>query len=301
MIGFLNVHKPTGITSHDVVNRVRKIAGLKQVGHGGTLDPLAEGVMVVALGKATRLLRFVRDDKTYLAGIRLGLSTDTDDIEGREIKSTECSYITESQVRDSLSRLSGKQLQIPPVYSAIKTGGEKLYNLARRGEAPQNLEGRSVEIFSIEVIDVSIPEVRVRVHCSKGTYIRSLARDLGNMLSVGGCLSSLVREHSGPFSLDTAQTIEELNVLKEESKLETVIRRIDEVLDLPILDLERETAKKLAFGQKIERKTLESEIQTAVDAETYLVRLDNSPVMLLSRAESELYKPEVVLVDAAAI
>ncbi len=297
MIGFLNVEKPSGITSHDLVDEVRRATALRQVGHGGTLDPLASGVMVVALGKATRLLRFVADDKVYLATILLGTSTDTDDTEGTVLSTCDATSVDQARIAECLSKFIGKQLQVPPKYSAIKKGGMKLYDLARRGEAPDNIDAREIEVFSLSLEKVELPHVQVRVHCSKGTYIRSLARDLGGMLSVGGCLSALVRERHGPLSLSDSLVLANLKSMREQGTVDASIKTIDEVIDLPCLDLEADLVRRLACGQTLEADKIE-----LVPGEYFLVKLSQRPVMIVKHVEdANILKPEVVLVDAQEI
>ncbi|MBX9691724.1 MAG: tRNA pseudouridine(55) synthase TruB [Cyanobacteria bacterium] len=298
MIGFLNVEKPSGITSHDLVNEVRRATALRQVGHGGTLDPLASGVMVVALGKATRLLRFVPDDKVYLATILLGTTTDSDDTDGKVLSTTDVVDVDRVRVEEFLSKFVGKQLQVPPKYSAIKKGGMKLYELARRGEAPDNIEAREVEFFSLTVEKFELPHVQVRVHCSKGTYIRSLARDLGGMLSVGGCLSALVRERHGPLALSNSVSLSALKEMRDkEGSVEKNVTPIDEVVALPCLSLDADLIRRLACGQ-----TLETDGIGLVPSEYYLVKLLERPAMVVKFIEdAKILKPEVVLVDAQEI
>lgn len=298
-IGFLNVYKDRGMTSHDVINRLRKISGIKQIGHGGTLDPMAEGVMAVAIGKATRLLQFLNDDKTYLAEIKLGQTTDTDDIEGKTLSETpDVSHITRDEVERVLATFIGKQRQIPPIYSAIKKGGVKMYDLARKGEAPEEIEARPVEMYSIELLSFEPPFIRVRVACSKGTYIRSLARDVGRILGVGGCLSGLLREQSGPFNVSQSKKLEELKDGGKE-KFDTFLLPLQEALDIDILDCERDFAKRLANGQVLERDL--SAQPTPPQKDLYLASLEGSPVALVRVKEGKLLQPEVVLVNATEI
>lgn len=320
MLGFININKPKGITSHDVVNKVRKIVGIKQVGHGGTLDPMAEGVMVVAVGKATRLLQFVQDDKVYLAAILLGVQTDTDDLEGEVIlKTDDLSHISEEMVTEKIERFRGKQLQVPPIYSAIKKGGMKLYDLARRGEAPDVIDSREIEIFSIETIAIDLPVVTVRIACSKGTYIRSIARDLGSQLGVGATLKSLVRERSGPFAISDSHTTEQLSTLRDQNALPNAILSLDATLGLPSLHVDKECAKRVVNGQAIRAEDVdEEEVRTAdekrplkdadekgplKDPERNFVIFftENKPIALMKRytdGNGDKFKPEVVLTNA---
>lgn len=210
MDGILIVNKPKGWTSHDVVGKIRHIAQMKKVGHAGTLDPIATGVLVVLLGKATKLSDILlQKDKTYRAGVRLGLTTDTYDITGVVISQTE-PEITKDEVDSVLRRFEGKQLQQPPMYSAVKQGGKKLYELARQGiEVERPL--REVEIYSIDRLDFASPSFTIEVHCSKGTYIRSLIHDIGQTMGSGACMESLCRTASGRFLLSDAVTVEQLS------------------------------------------------------------------------------------------
>jgi tRNA pseudouridine55 synthase len=298
LIGFLNVYKDRGMTSHDVINRLRKISGVKQIGHGGTLDPMAEGVMAVAIGKACRLLQFLNDDKAYLAEIKLGLTTDTDDVEGKTLSmARDVSHIQRADVDFHLKKFVGKLQQIPPIYSAIKKGGVKMYELARKGEAPEEMEARSVEIYSLEFIDFVPPHVTVRVACSKGTYIRSIARDLGQLLGVGGCLSKLVRERSGPFVVEQSTRLEELKDAGKD-KFAGFLLPLAESLQIRTLSCEREIAKKLAHGQVLDRTVFAS--QTLED-ELYIASLDDKPIALVRLKDGALIQPEVVLANAAEI
>lgn len=210
MDGILIVNKPKGWTSHDVVGKIRHIAQMKKVGHAGTLDPIATGVLVVLLGKATKLSDILlQKDKTYRAGVRLGLTTDTYDITGVVISQTE-PEITKDEVDSVLRRFEGKQLQQPPMYSAVKQGGKKLYELARQGiEVERPL--REVEIYSIDRLGFASPSFTIEVHCSKGTYIRSLIHDIGQAMGSGACMESLCRTASGRFLLSDAVTVEQLS------------------------------------------------------------------------------------------
>lgn len=205
--GFLLVDKPSGWTSHDVVAKLRGVTGIKRIGHGGTLDPLATGLLVVGVGAATkRLEQFVQGDKAYLATVRLGTTSTTDDAEG-ELTKNDSTFPSESQVRGTLETFIGEQDQLPPIYSAIKTAGRKHYDLARAG-TPADRETRRVTIKSIELVEYAWPDLSFRTTVSKGTYVRALARDLGEKLRTGAYLSALRRESVAPFSLDQAATVE---------------------------------------------------------------------------------------------
>lgn len=241
------------MTSHDVVNRVRKLTGIKQVGHAGTLDPMATGVMIIALGKACRLLRFLADDKSYKATITLGLVTDTDDIEGKVLQeniSATTNPPAQEIVVAALSQFVGDIEQIPPYYSAIHVEGKRLYEMARAGIAPPEIKARPVTIKSIDLLSYTPPDLTIRVHCSKGTYIRSIARDLGEKLGLGGTLSALVRESSGCFVIERASSLEDLISGGGELLNERLVT-IEDAIHLPTLIVSDACAKRLVMGQKI--------------------------------------------------
>ncbi len=212
MFGFINLNKPVGFTSHDCVAKLRKLLNTKKIGHGGTLDPAATGVLPIAVGKATRLLQFLPEPKAYRARIRLGVTTDTDDLEGKVIQSVEKVDLDAVQIIDRLNTFLGTIEQVPPIYSAIKRNGKKLYELARKGEEIA-VEPRTIHISKIELIGVDIAdfyELEVDIECSPGTYIRAIARDLGKMLGVGGTLASLIRTESCGMSLNNSITFERI-------------------------------------------------------------------------------------------
>jgi len=201
--GFLNLNKPAGLTSHDCVARVRRMVRLKRVGHGGTLDPAATGVLPIALGKATRLLQFLRQEKAYQATIKLGVSTTTDDLEGEIIASLPTIGLNLAQVEAALQVFEGTIQQVPPSYSAIQVQGKRLYDLARAGEKVE-VPVRTVEVFKLEILawrPGDFPELDVAIACGSGTYIRAIARDLGASLQTGGTLAALTRTQSSGFSL----------------------------------------------------------------------------------------------------
>lgn len=209
MDGFIVINKPAGPTSHDVVAHIRRLAGTRQVGHGGTLDPDAEGVLVVAIGKATRTLPFLRDSgKTYLAGMRLGAATDTLDASGTVVERAICFTVTRTQLAAVLHGFIGSIEQIPPMYSAVKIGGRKLYDLARKGQVIERAP-RPVVIRSIEIVDRCEqwgPNdlVSLQVDCSAGTYVRTLCDDIGRKLGCFAHMATLIRTRSGDFSIGQA-------------------------------------------------------------------------------------------------
>ncbi len=208
--GIVNVNKSVGLTSHDVVARVRRITGQRKAGHAGTLDPMASGVLPVALGKATRLVEYLADaDKAYAAVLMLGATTDTYDREGVVTPTPGAIMPTRETLEAAMAAYRGQIKQLPPMYSAIKMGGKKLYELAREGITVERKE-RPVTIYTLELQSYDPPLARIFVECSKGTYIRSLAFDLGASLGTGAYLDALTRTRHGPFSIEDAVTLEEL-------------------------------------------------------------------------------------------
>lgn len=216
------VYKPEGVTSHDIVNQVRRNTGVKRVGHGGTLDPLAEGVLVIAVGRENtkQLDKYVKEDKEYVATLTLGYESETDDREGpiHEYNSTESNLeesskkqtLTLNDVKGCIKKFIGKIKQTPPSYSAIKVNGKEAYKRIRKGEVFE-MEPRTVEIKKIEILRYKYPELEIRVTCGSGTYIRSLARDIGRKLEVGAYLSKLIRTRVGEFTLEDTLSLQQID------------------------------------------------------------------------------------------
>lgn len=210
MNGFIVVDKPAGMTSHDVVARVRRILKMKKVGHTGTLDPFATGVLPVALGEGTKAIPYLDEGiKEYRAVMMLGVATDTEDLEGSVIRERPLDGITEASIRETLSHFTGILSQIPPMYSALKQNGVPLYKLARKGEVVER-QPRRITIYSLLIDSIELPLVAFTVRSSRGTYVRSLARDMGELLGCGAHLTALRRTESGPFRLEQARTLEQL-------------------------------------------------------------------------------------------
>ena len=249
--GILNVNKPAGMTSHDVVSVVRKFSRLQRVGHAGTLDPLATGVLLVCLGQAARVVEYLTDhDKKYRARVRLGVETDTYDATGAVVAQREVTA-TREQIETALRGFIGKISQQPPAYSAIKQKGVPLYKLARQGKVVETAP-RAVEIFSIELRAVEPPDVEFDVHCGKGTYIRSLAHDLGETLGCGAHLTALTRTASGHFTLDDARPLDELRGAFDGGYAERYLIPIDEaLLQFEAVIVDAATAKRLEQGNAI--------------------------------------------------
>lgn len=249
--GVLNINKPGGMTSHDVVARVRKITGQKKVGHAGTLDPLATGVLLLCLGQATRVVEYLAaSDKVYRARLRLGISTDTYDAEGQITSQSEVT-VSRTQVEGELQAFTGIQEQMPPMYSAVKHEGTPLYHLARRGQVIAR-RARKVEIYAIRLLTWEPPELEIEVHCSKGTYIRSLVHDLGQRLHCGAHLVSLTRTASGQFRIEEASTLEQLEQAKAKGTIASLLYPLDVALQpFPAVTVDQSTEHKIISGQRV--------------------------------------------------
>lgn len=244
--GIINVYKEKGFTSFDVVAKMRGILGQRKVGHTGTLDPAAEGVLPVCAGKGTRLCDMLTDhDKTYRATMLLGVVTDTQDTTGTILEEKDTSHLTEDEVREVILSFVGAYDQIPPMYSALKVDGKKLYELAREGKVVER-KARPVTIHEIVIESMNLPEVVMSVSCSKGTYIRTLCNDIGDKLSVGGCMKELLRTKVGRFVLEETLTLADLQKLKEEGRLEEAVFPLEAVFaELPEIRATEEVLDKL--------------------------------------------------------
>ena len=226
--GIINVYKERGFTSHDVVAKLRGILKMKKIGHTGTLDPEAEGVLPVCLGKATKVCELLTDkEKTYQAVLLLGTVTDTQDTTG-EVLETHPVVCSEEAVCEAAARFTGDILQVPPMYSALKVNGKKLYELARQGIEVER-KARPVTIKEIRIDEIRFPRVTMTVTCSKGTYIRTLCHDIGASLGCGGCMEKLLRTKVGPFILEDSVRLSEIEQKRDDGRLEEVIRPTDSV------------------------------------------------------------------------
>lgn len=220
--GIINIYKEAGFTSHDVVAKMRGILKQKKIGHTGTLDPDAVGVLPVCLGNATKLCDFLTEkEKEYEAVLLLGVTTDTQDLSGRILdeRPVQCEGLKAEEV---ILSFEGEYLQIPPMYSALKVDGKKLYELARQGKEVER-KARAVTVHRIEILKTDLPRVTIRVRCSKGTYIRTLCHDIGQKLGCGGAMEQLKRTKSGDFTLDTAITLKELETLRDEERVDECV------------------------------------------------------------------------------
>ena len=278
--GILVIDKPAGPTSHDVVFQVRRLLGAK-VGHTGTLDPLATGVLPLLLGLGTRLSRFLQaDDKEYEAAVELGVSTDTYDREGRVIEQRPVPKLTPTQVTEALSGFIGSISQRPPAYSAVKVGGRKLYELARRGEEVSVPE-RAVQIHGIDLVRIEGVTLRLVVRCSSGTYIRSLAHDLGAKLGCGAVLASLRRTRVGHFQIDQAFPLSQLG----QAWTEKLIPLEEALPDMPRIELAPNVAVRVRHGNPF---------SAGLPSGLYQL-IDQGSLVAIGRSDGAVIQPEVVL------
>lgn len=232
MDGILNIYKEKGYTSHDVVAKLRGILKTKKIGHTGTLDPDAQGVLPVCVGRATKLCDMLTDkDKAYETVMLLGKTTDTQDITGSVLSESELGEdITTEKVTEVINSFVGEYMQVPPMYSALKVNGKKLYELARSGIEVER-KARKVYIHSIEIKDISLPRVTMTVNCSKGTYIRTLCYDIGETLGVGGCMEELLRIKSGQFKINDSMKIDDVKKYVDDGRISDIMKPIDGVFE----------------------------------------------------------------------
>lgn len=249
MFGFLNIYKPRGKTSHDVVSYLRRITNIKQIGHTGTLDPFAEGVLPVCIGKATRLIEYLNDDKAYIGTVRFGKSTTTYDVEGEAVNYSD-KFVTLDQTEKALENFTGDIEQLPPIYSAIKVKGKKLYEYARKGEQVE-ITPRKVNIRRLEILkfDEGNRVLELYIECSKGTYIRSIANDLGEFLGVYGYMEKLVRVKAGDFEIKDSVKLDEITTQQDVSKY--LIYPLQK-LNYPTYELSDAEKEKVSHGMALD-------------------------------------------------
>lgn len=250
MNGLLIVNKPVGPTSHDIVYRVRKWSGERRVGHTGTLDPLASGVLIICLGTATRISEYIlHSDKRYTAVVRLGQTTATYDSQGDILVQKEVN-LSREQIEAALNQFRGTIDQTPPAYSAIQVGGRRAYEMAREGEEVE-LKARTVTIHSLDVVEWKSPDLTLDISCSSGTYIRSIANDLGQALGVGGHIVGLTRTATGPFTLADAHELNDLQNLRPLSFLQLMRPTDDALMQWPEVRLDAEGANRIQHGNPV--------------------------------------------------
>lgn len=244
LFGFLNIYKPVGMTSHDVVSVLRRVTKIKQIGHTGTLDPFAEGVLPICIGKATRLIEYLQDDKEYLATVQFGAATNTFDLDGEKVFTSD-KKVSRDDIKEGLKSFEGEIFQFPPIFSAIKVKGKKLYEYARKGEEVE-IQPRKVVIENIELknFDEELQQAQILLKCSKGTYIRSIANDLGKNLGCGGYLIKLIRTQAGKFRVENSVQLDGIDV---ESNLINPL----EILNLPKIAVDNDDLARIKNGMPI--------------------------------------------------
>jgi len=294
--GFLVVDKAAGQTSHDVVDAARGWLGTRRVGHLGTLDPQATGVLPLAIREATKLVPFLQgSEKSYVGSVRLGVETDTLDAEGRVVRRYTGALPDETSVRQALERFVGLIEQVPPMYSAVKQGGVPLHRLARRGEEVER-QPKKVHIRRIELLRFDSPDVELAVDCGPGTYVRSLAADLGRVLGCGAHLAALRRTRSGPFSLDQALGCDECAIEAGAGRLEARLIPPELALGLPIVKLAEPAAERVRHGGDIspgmQRSLLPGSRVSALDVDGRLL------AVLELRADRRLWPVRVIATDS---
>ncbi len=285
MFVFLNVYKPKGMTSHDVVAKLRRVTKIKQIGHTGTLDPFAEGVLPICIGKATRLIEYLNDDKEYIATVQFGKSTTTYDLEG-EIEFESNIKINSEQIENDLRNFMGEISQLPPIYSAIKVKGKKLYEYAREGKTVE-IQPRTVFISKIELLNFNEEKqtADIVIACSKGTYIRSIAHDLGQHLKCGAHLRKLVRTKAGKFFVENSVLLDELQTIDDVKKY--MINPL-EVMDLPLLEITEEELQKVIQGQAFQNNSIQ--------CNDFLILIYNNSVKAVAKVENGIIKVKKVFV-----
>lgn len=244
LFGFLNIYKPVGMTSHDVVSVLRRVTKIKQIGHTGTLDPFAEGVLPICIGKATRLIEYLQDDKEYLATVQFGAATNTFDLDGEKVFTSD-KKVSRDDIKEGLKSFEGEISQFPPIFSAIKVKGKKLYEYARKGEEVE-IQPRKVVIENIELknFDEELQQAQILLKCSKGTYIRSIANDLGKNLGCGGYLIKLIRTQAGKFRVENSVQLDGIDVKSN------LINPLD-ILNLPKIAVDNDDLARIKNGMPI--------------------------------------------------
>ena len=286
MFGFLNVYKPSGMTSHDVIAVLRRVTKIKQIGHTGTLDPFAEGVLPVCIGKATRLIEYLNDDKAYIGTVKLGEATTTYDIEGEAVNfSSKKANLDE--IKEALKVFRGEIEQFPPVYSAIKVKGKKLYEYAREGKEVE-IQPRKVTISKLEIIefDIEKQELSLLIECSKGTYIRSIANDLGEKLGTYGHLVKLVRIKAGDFLIDDSVKLANLDTTE---KVQENLIFPEEKLHFPVYELNEEEVKKVSNGMGIRLSRL-------LPDSSFVTLISENKLAAIAKPDKYLLKCEKVFI-----
>ncbi len=294
MDGILNIHKATGMTSHDVVAKIRKLLKQKRVGHAGTLDPAASGVLPICVGQGTRVAEYLSESgKAYQAEILFGTVTDTYDSEGTVLRTHDTSTLTLSKIEEMLPQFLGPQMQMPPRYSAIKLQGQPAYKRMRAGEEI-TLTTRPITFYQLDVLNWQAPCLTLAIDCSKGTYIRSLAYDLGERLGYGAHLAALIRTRSGPFVLSESVTLEQVAQAVESDTVEQLLTSADTVLQqYPALHLDASTVERVLHGNIFAYDTPPTELARVYDTHGQFLAIATW------NSEQQMWQPKKVFHNAA--
>ena len=284
MFGFLNVNKPSGMTSHKVISVLRKITGVKQIGHAGTLDPLASGVLPVAIGKAAKLIDYLSEDKEYIVGMYLGRISDTYDIEGN-VEYTNSPKITFGEIKEKLENFKGEITQIPPAFSAVHYNGKRLYELARKGNIPDDIPSRKITVYKNEIVsfDYENQILKLDIACSKGTYIRTIVNDLGQLLGSGAVMFELKRIKSASMVIENSIELSD-EMAKED--IENSIVSPEDVLTMPFIEINSNDFEKVKNGNKF--------VNTYNSGGHVILTKDNNPVAL-ALCEGDFIQPKKLL------
>ena len=298
LIGILNINKPPGITSHNIINQLRKILKIKRIGHAGTLDPAATGVLPVCIGKATRLIQYLPTDKQYIAEITLGITTDSYDCDG-EITSKQEVELNEKELHRTLKKFKGKIKQEVPLASATHYKGKKLYKYAHQGIEIKDLPTKTVTIHDLQLIEIihkdnKNPVIKLKIDCSSGTYIRSIANDLGKDLKSGAYLSKLTRTIACSLNIEQSISIEELNNIVEKNNLESVLIAPNELIDWPNMQLDSCQILKIIHGQFIK-----PDKEIFKDNQMIFLINKNDCIIAIGKyiKEEAVIKPEIVIMQ----
>lgn len=289
MIGILNILKPTGMTSHDVVSNVRKILNIKKVGHAGTLDPNVAGVLVICVGKATKFSEYLMSgDKEYVCELILGQSTDTQDSYGMVTDTSDKVSVRREKLNEVLKKFTGEQIQIPPAYSAVKLHGKKLYEYARQNIQVEK-QGRPINIKSIELLKFDGNKALLKVRCSKGTYIRTLCNDIGNSLGTFGHMGILIRTESKGLHIKNSVTLERLKYLNDNNKLDECLIPVESIYKLDKINVKSKYYDRLTAGNEVEAR-----INT--DSDKFYVYCRNSLIGIGKKVKDNTIKIDKMLI-----
>ncbi len=285
MFGFLNINKPSGMTSHKVISVLRKLTGIKQIGHAGTLDPLASGVLPVAIGKASKLIDYLPEDKEYIAGMYLGKISDTYDIEGN-VKDTGAKKVTIKDIEQVLPFFRGQIKQIPPAFSAVHYNGKRLYDLARKGQIPDDIPSRDITVYKNDIIDFDYDNqiLKLDIACSKGTYIRTIINDIGEKLGTGAVMFELTRTLSSGLELKNSLNLNDNTTIED---IQNNIIKPQDILPLKSIEITQEEYNIASTGNKFKNR---------YNIEGNILLLKDNRITALAMADIEFIQPKKVLI-----